>query len=109
MPIPSRPAGRMPIIVGIAAVAIVAATILHIGNIAGQVRELEEERDAQTFEIRRLGSAIAEIESASGDLERELDRFDYENWQDVVPDVRSAAAEVEGAAQEAQAQFSRLR
>ena len=44
-----------------------------------------------------LKSDLEVLDSAIGTLESKIGDFDQENWKDVVPEVKSAAAEVRSA------------
>jgi hypothetical protein len=46
--------------------------------------------------------AMKAVDSAIGDLEGDVGRFDDENWREIVPDVQTAATDVRDA-------FARLR
>ena len=57
--------------------------------------ELQSQLEEAQSGISQVESDLGTIQSASSDLTDAVSRFDYENWQDVVPDVTSAASEVE--------------
>jgi hypothetical protein len=44
-----------------------------------------------------LKSAVAALTGAVDNLQAKIGAFDSENWREVVPDVRAAAADVVGA------------
>ncbi len=46
---------------------------------------------------KEVQDAMKAVDSAIGDLEGDVGRFEGENWRDVVPDVESAAAEIRDA------------
>lgn len=61
-----------------------------------------EERDGRIAELEDQVETISEkarnLISASEDLRSNTDRFSYENWRDVVPDIDSGTSELEDAA-----------
>lgn len=89
------PPPRVPVVVSIVALVIVVATISHIGNLSERIEQLEQDREAQALDIALLDSAVDNLTTASETLQSEVGRFDYENWRDVVGDVRSAAVDIQ--------------
>jgi hypothetical protein len=57
----------------------------------GRIAELEDQVETISRKARNLISA-------SEDLRSNTDRFSYENWRDVVPDIDSGTSELEDAA-----------
>ena len=58
-----------------------------------RVSELEQK-------IEDIESKVSTLESARSDLESSVSQFDGENWREVVPQVQSAASDVDQAATE---------
>lgn len=46
----------------------------------------------------KIADALDTLSAAVGDLSAAIDRFDDDNWREVVPDVRTAAEDVSNAA-----------
>jgi hypothetical protein len=62
--------------------------------------ESEPKPAATLLNNEEVHRAFQHLKDASEKLNGDTDRFDDENWREVVPDVKSAAAEVSDAAAE---------
>lgn len=100
---------RVPTAVAVGAVIVVIATVLHIDSLNERIDVLEQEREEQAITASLVQSAIDDLESAADDLSSAVSRFDYEDWRDVVPDVVSAASEIESGVESAKDRASGLR
>ncbi len=97
-----------PPLVSIGAVALAVIGLIYVNGLRAQVDELEQtQRESQEIS-EMIRSAFADLEQATEQVESEANRFDYENWQDVVPDVRSAADELAGAMRQMERRLSML-
>lgn len=94
-------------------VATIVCSVLLVAACVGQKRisELETENAAlqdrvngmelrsQTLDadLRAVVSSLDEAQNSAGDLESAVERFDHENWREVVPDVVEASSNVSSA------------
>jgi chromosome segregation ATPase len=73
-----------------------------IENLKSEHEDEIEERDGRIAELEDQVETISRkarnLVSASEDLRSNTDRFSYENWRDVVPDIDSGTSELEDAA-----------
>lgn len=67
----------------------------QIDEAESQNSSLSDDADAATAKLEEARSSLADaksqlgaVQSAISELESEHRRFSYENWQDVVPDIR---------------------
>ena len=65
------------------------------------VSELEDEIDAKDEEIKELkskledmGDYVDQVKMNSDNLQRNVQRLNYENWEEVVPDIADSANDV---------------
>lgn len=78
--------------------AILFATIIVLAGCNDrELRDLRDENIQLQSRVDELEAKIEDAKGKAGDLESEVSRFSDENWQDVVPDVESAAQEVSSA------------
>lgn len=66
-----------------------------------RIAELEDQLSSARSRAEELESRLQDLQSASENLQANVDRLDFENWRDVVPDIESASAEVWSAEQDA--------
>lgn len=66
-----------------------------VSALATRVEELEEA-------MENIRAAIDKAQSACDDLDGAVSAFDYDDWRDVVPRVRSAKDDLESALSEAE-------
>ncbi len=59
--------------------------------------DLQEKLDAAHSQIDDLKAKAANLQDASDNLKQQMDRFETENWRDVVGDAQSAASDVDDA------------
>jgi Spy/CpxP family protein refolding chaperone len=90
---------RVPLAVSLGAVALVAATFWHIGELTTHARQMQDERNAAVLEVAALRSEAAKLRAATDSLQSAVSRFDSEDWREVVPAVRSATFDTEQAAE----------
>lgn len=98
----------VPPLVSVGAVALAVAGLIYVNGLRAQVSELEQTQRENQEISDAIRSAFTELEQATEQVESEANRFDYENWRDVVPDVRSAADELAGAMRQMQRRLSML-
>jgi uncharacterized protein YukE len=60
----------------------------------------------QPQQRQQVADALHDLSSAVDDLQTAIGRFDDDNWRDVVPDVRSAAGDINDALSSLQSQLS---
>lgn len=94
-------------------VSTIACSVLLVAACVGQnrIHELETENASlqdrvnglelrsQTLDadLRTVLSSMGEAQHSADDLESAVERFDYENWREVVPDVVEASSNVSSA------------
>jgi outer membrane murein-binding lipoprotein Lpp len=85
------------------------ATVLFLGGCSGGPTLEEETQRADDAEsnvaylqnkLEELSSKLSEIETAQSELSSSVDRFGYEDWTTVVPDVQNAKSDLETAISE---------
>lgn len=64
-------------------------------DLTAQTEDLRSQVAALEAQLEELDEHLSDLEAAQADLSNAVDRFDFEDWRDVVPDVRNAAEEVE--------------
>jgi hypothetical protein len=69
-------------------------------GLVGCETEPKPSATATLFNASEVQMAMKVLMGASGNLQSNVGRFDFENWRDVVPDVRAATAEVANAVAE---------
>lgn len=74
-----------------------AVSLSAAGLLAGCDTDQKPAATATLLNSSQVQDAMKAVESAIGDLESDVGRFDDENWREVVPDVESAAADVRDA------------
>jgi TolA-binding protein len=62
-----------------------------------RVNDLQEKLDAAHSQIDDLKEKAQNLQDASDNLKQQMDRFETENWRDVVGDAKSAASDVDDA------------
>lgn len=103
------PTIHVPPAVSIGAVLLVALTVVYVDGLRTQVADSEAREQERESVISDLESHVSDLKRAGRELASDVDRFDYENWRDVVPDVRSAADDVERAVRDVEAAVDQLR
>lgn len=69
----------------------------YLSDAEGKISALESKLEAVQSELSDAESEIRTLKSAVDDLTGQIDRFDYDNWQDIVPNIRSSADDIERA------------
>lgn len=69
-------------------------------NQHSRAEDLQRKLDTAHSQIEDLQAKASSLEEASDNLQSEMDRFDTENWRDVVGDAKAAAQEVDSAKDE---------
>ncbi len=80
----------------------------RIAELEAQVSDLEEQLQAAKDAAYELKAATDDLELAAAEARDTADRFESENWRDVVPDARSAAERVDSAQSEVEAATAAL-
>ena len=62
-----------------------------------RAEDLQTKLDAAHSQIDDLKTKSAALEEASNNLKQQMDRFETENWRDVLPDAKAAADDVDSA------------
>ncbi len=65
----------------------------RVGELEAEIEHLEDQVGQARVRLEELESLANDMQSAATDLENTASRFDGENWQDVVPDLQSEAAD----------------
>lgn len=84
---------------GLAVLALIGALIWgsHEQNRADEVQAKLETAQSQMEDIKAKSAALV---SATDSLKQQVDRFETENWRDVVPDAKDSAEEADSAKDE---------
>ncbi len=81
--------------------AILCAIILILSGCNDrELKDLREENSELRSRVDELEAKIEDAKGKADDLESEVSRFSDGDWQDVVPDVESAAQDVSSALDE---------
>jgi outer membrane murein-binding lipoprotein Lpp len=73
------------------------AAIASVVAIAGCDNDQKPSRSATVLNNSEIQAALQRLSEAIGTLEANVERFQSENWRDVVTDVEDATASVHGA------------
>jgi peptidoglycan hydrolase CwlO-like protein len=92
---------------------IVAATLLTTACESGPTIEEETERADNAernvaflqSKLEEINSQLSEVENEHSNLSSAIDRFGYEDWTSVVPDVQSAETDLESEISEMRSQI----
>ena len=112
----------MRMIIGIAAAIALAGCGPSKEDLQEQIDEAEsqnsslaDDAEAATAKLEEAQSSLADaksqleaVQSAISDLESEHRRFSYENWQDVVPDIRDGIDTASASASELQSKLDEV-
>lgn len=63
----------------------------------GSIEQLREENAELEQKLANIKEKADNLQTASDNLQHQLQRFDSENWADVVPEVKTAGEEVDDA------------
>jgi predicted nucleic acid-binding Zn-ribbon protein len=73
-----------------------------------EAQRLEEKIHALHGQLEEVENELHELKEASARLQGDVDRFDSEDWSDVVPDVVDANDELQSAVEETEEKISQL-
>lgn len=83
-------------------VTVIAAALALTGCGQSELDRAKAENEELRAQVERLQGEISEIkgkadalETSSGELRGQMDRFQSENWRDVVPDAQAASDQVQ--------------
>lgn len=79
----------------ILASAVAACGSSKVKELEAQNEDLQEQIGSLKAKLEEVDGHVTELESAQSDLSDAVGRFELEDWRDVVPDVQSAAKDVE--------------
>lgn len=95
-------------LIAIGAVALAVAGLIYVNGLRAQVDELEETQREHQAAVNALRDTFSELEHAAREVASEMDRFESENWRDVVPDMQTATEQLANAVREVEAGVERL-
>ena len=67
----------------------------EVAELQSKVSELEEKLETAQNNASDLESNFEDLKNATAEIKNTASRFDGENWQDIVPDLQSAASNIE--------------
>ena len=73
-----------------------------------EIQSLEDQLSEAGSQIERVEEELFELKQASESLQTEIDRFDEEDWRDVVPDVVWANDELKSEIEDTEGELSKL-
>jgi FtsZ-binding cell division protein ZapB len=74
--------------------------LLLTGCGSSEIDDLREENAELQQKLANIQEKSENLETASENLQQQLQRFDNENWRDVMPDAKEAGGAVEEAQDE---------